>query len=184
MTILHLLLLLCSTVHVMCDAFTCYKWENDMYNQGDCADPNAKQCFKPKWELYTGYSHAPEGFGCGDCSGAAKCESCAGANCNNPTTSDQFRCYNWAWDGKWTMGKEPTICEKRVEDTITCNGPNLDTATQSSSFTLMLKGCGRCSPPELESGMCEECDSDLCNGSGYFAASVILTAISTLVYLM
>jgi len=153
-------------------------------------------CQSPKiWIDYLGYDTTDATdtakFACATgpavsaCSNAAKkCVVCneAGNDCNVPKTSTDFKCYKWTYANKaWKKADKSTVCKITTDDKKMCNAPNREKAEED---TTSANGCGPCATDKYNAETCQECYGAECNGSAFLSVSVLLAALSAIVYLV
>jgi len=202
MKLLNTLLLLCAALAVAeSDApASCYTTKDDgTIAKTTCPDGDITNCKSPTWTPYVGYATSPVEYAkfactltadddkCND--DAANCVVCEtddiGDNCNKPQESTDLECYKWKYESnEWKKDGDATVCKITDEVKKMCNVPNRETA-KSDTYTASLNGCGPCSViTQFNAKTCLECDNAECNGSAFLSVSVLLAALSAIVYLV
>ena len=137
----------------------------------ECEWPNEKKCRKPIFNNYIGFKN--QNYNCGGCKKGTKdkCEECTGSYaqaCNAPPTlGPDFKCYNYTWDGRVLRDLyrvEEVRCLRLPGVPAICNMPG--SRETRGNITVPL-GCGPCPKEAKSSGMCEECNGELCNVLGW-----------------
>jgi len=186
MKLLNTLLLLCATL--------AQSYAIDCYAGADAAAATAagsttcdagNNCQSPKWTAYGGYT----GDGTFKCAASAcgandDCVLCATykAGCNKPKDSTDFKCYKWTYaNSAWKKADKSTVCKITTDDKKMCNAPNREKAEED---TTSANGCGPCATDKYNAETCQECYGAECNGSAFLSVSVLLVALSAIVYLV
>jgi len=190
MKLLNTLLLLCATL-AQSYAIDCYEGADaaaaTAAGSTTCATGN--NCQSPIWTTYEGYT-GDGTFTCtaNNCVASTDCVDCTTppkAGCNKPQASTDFKCNKWTYkteSKEWE--KDTTVCKMTTDEKNMCNVPNRETA-DSTTYTISAGGCGPCSVvDQFNKKTCLECDEAECNGSAFQSVSVLLAALSAIVYLV
>jgi len=201
MKLLNTLLLLCAALAVAeSDApASCYTTKDDgTIAKTTCPDGDITNCKSPTWTPYVGYATSPVEYAkfactltadddkCNDDAAAANCVVCEtddiGDNCNVPKTPTDFKCYKWTYaSSAWKKADKSTVCKITTDDKKMCNAPNREKAEED---TTSANGCGPCATDKYNAETCQECYGAECNGSAFLSVSVLLVALSAIVYLV
>jgi len=206
MKLLNTLLLLCAALAVAeSDApASCYTTKDDgTVAKTDCSGGGTyTNCKSPRiWVDYVGYDTADATdtakFACANsvavtaCADAEnKCTVCAvGAiadNCNEPKVSTDYKCHKWIYDddNKAFKKDDTSVCKILTTEKKMCNSPNLEKAAKTT-YTSSTGSCGPCDTSQYNDETCQECFGAECNnGSAFLSVSVLLAALSAIVYLV